>query len=186
MFIFWFVLFIAFWPPVRHWKQPTPTITHFRNIIVQLDSETERPKTIDLFRYIKIQLEREVLRTKTKESGWYTTIFHIQSNVFLLFLSSLPRNQAEYLIFRKWPIAMNVKYIRLSSTFLCLLSSKPLFQAVFHISKVAYSIVSNPPNRARKNHPTASFCSLSTFIWTDFCLFAFLRETEDVRYVSKK
>ena len=55
-------------------------------------------------RYIKIQLEREVLRTKTKERGCYANIFHIHSNVFLLFLSSLPNYQAEYLIFRKWPI----------------------------------------------------------------------------------
>ena len=30
--------------------------------------------------------------------------FHIHSNVFLLLLSSLPQNQAEYLLFRKWPI----------------------------------------------------------------------------------
>ena len=30
---------------------------------------------------------------------------HIDSNVFLLLLSSLPQNQAEYLIFRKWPIS---------------------------------------------------------------------------------
>ena len=40
-----------------------------------------------LFDIIKIQLEREVLRTKTKESGWYANIFHIHSNMFLLFLS---------------------------------------------------------------------------------------------------
>ena len=56
------------------------------------------------FRYIKIQLERDVQRTKTKESGGYANIFHIFSNMFLSFLSSLPHNQAEYLIFRKWPI----------------------------------------------------------------------------------
>ena len=31
------------------------------------------------------------MRTKTKESGWYVIIVHIHSNVFLLFLSSLPR-----------------------------------------------------------------------------------------------
>ena len=30
--------------------------------------------------------------------------FHIHSNVFLLLLSSLPQNQAEYLVFRKWPV----------------------------------------------------------------------------------
>ena len=30
--------------------------------------------------------------------------FHIHSKVFLLFLSLLPHYQAEYLIFRKWPI----------------------------------------------------------------------------------
>ena len=30
-------------------------------------------------------------------------MIHIHSNVFLLFLSSLPHYQAEYLIFRLWP-----------------------------------------------------------------------------------
>ena len=40
------------------------------------------------------------MRTKTKERGWYVNIFHIHSNVFLLFLSSLPHYQAEYLIFQ--------------------------------------------------------------------------------------
>ena len=52
------------------------------------------PALIDLFWYIKIQLERDVLRTKIKESGWYANIFHIHSNVFLSFLSSLPHYQA--------------------------------------------------------------------------------------------
>ena len=34
----------------------------------------------------------------------YVNIFRIYTNVFLLFLSSLPHYQAEYLTFRKWPI----------------------------------------------------------------------------------
>ena len=63
---------------------------------------------IGLFRYIKIQLEREVLRTKTKQSGWYANISYIHSNVFLLFLSSLPHYQAEYLIFRQWLICPEI------------------------------------------------------------------------------
>ena len=83
----------------------------FRYIKIQLDSESMRTKTkesgwrpIGLFRYIKIQLDSESMRTKTKESGWYVNIFHINSHVFLLSLSSLSHFQAEYLIYRKWPI----------------------------------------------------------------------------------
>ena len=34
--------------------------------------------------------------------------FH--SNAFLLFLSSLPQYQAEYLIFRKWPIEQRATF----------------------------------------------------------------------------
>ena len=58
---------------------------------------------IGLLRYIKIQLDSEAVRTQTKESGLYVNIFHIHSNVFLLFLSSPPHYQAEHLICRKWP-----------------------------------------------------------------------------------
>ena len=63
---------------------------------------------IGLFRYIKIQLEREVLRTKAKQSGWYANISYIHSNVFLLFLSSLPHYQAEYLVYWQWRICPKI------------------------------------------------------------------------------
>ena len=44
------------------------------------------------------------MSSKTRKAGWYLKNFQLHSNVFLLFLSSLPHYQAEYLIFRKWPI----------------------------------------------------------------------------------
>ena len=56
------------------------------------------------FDILKFSL-KERFRGQRQESGWYVNIFHIHSNVFLLFLSSLPHYQAEYLIFRKWLFA---------------------------------------------------------------------------------
>ena len=70
-------------------------------------ARTARSSPKGLLRYIKIQLDSEAVRTQAKESGLYVNTFHIHSNVFLLFLllPSPPHYQAEYLIFRKWPIS---------------------------------------------------------------------------------
>ena len=58
---------------------------------------------IDLFRYIQNSARKRGKR---------------QRKVFLLFLSSLPQYQAEYLIFRKWPIAQrSLKTFRTSTGF---------------------------------------------------------------------
>ena len=65
------------------------------NGLLSSKNQSAMRHAIGLFRYIKIQLEREVLKTITKESGWYANVFHIHSNVFVLFLSSLPHYQAE-------------------------------------------------------------------------------------------
>ena len=88
------------WPAETQERKQTQTSTG-----LTAKTKVQFYLSIGLFRYIKIQLDSELVRSKTKESGWYVNIFHINSHVFLLSLSSLPHFQAEYLIYRKWPIS---------------------------------------------------------------------------------